>query len=100
MNILQALFFPPEQPGGVSSMVPYIQDRFHKLGTEMELFYLPKRIRSKGAGELVFDTFDINEFSGNPTIDKYLQTYKDYLWWATMRINKSYDLIHAHHPIA
>ncbi len=100
MKILQALFFPPEQPGGVSSMVPYIQERFHKLGTEMELFSLPKRIRSKGTGELVFDTFDINEFVGNVIIDRYIQTYKDYLWWADMRIKKSYDLIHAHHPIA
>lgn len=100
MNILQALFFPPEQPGGVSSMVPYIQERFQKMGTEMELFSLPKRIRSKGTDELVFDTFDINDYKGNPIIDKYLQTYKDYLWWANMRIKKSYDLIHAHHPIA
>jgi glycosyltransferase involved in cell wall biosynthesis len=100
MNILQALFFPPEQPGGVSSMVPYIQERFQKMGMEMELFSLPKRIRSKGTDELVFDTFNINEFIGNPIIDKYLQTYKDYLWWAKMRLKKSYDLIHAHHPIA
>lgn len=100
MNILQALFFPPDQPGGVSSMVPYIMERFHKLGTEMELFSLPKRIRSKGTGELVFDTFDVDEFTGNPIVDKYLQTYKDYMWWASMRITKSYDLIHAHHPIA
>ena len=51
MNILQALFFPPEQPGGVSSMVPYIQERFQKLGMEMELFSLPKRIRAKGTSE-------------------------------------------------
>jgi glycosyltransferase involved in cell wall biosynthesis len=100
MNILQALFFPPEQPGGVSSMVPYIQERFHRMGTEMELFSLPKRIRSKGSGVIVFDTFDVNEFTGNSIIDKYLQTYKDYLWWANMRVKKSYDLIHAHHPIA
>ena len=49
---------------------------------------------------LVFDTFDIEAFADNLIIDKYLQTYKDYLWWANMRIKKSYDLIHAHHPIA
>jgi hypothetical protein len=52
MNILQALFFPPEQPGGVSSMVPYILDRFNKKGWEMELFSLPKRIRGKGTEEV------------------------------------------------
>jgi glycosyltransferase involved in cell wall biosynthesis len=100
MNILQALFFPPEQPGGVSSMVPYIQERFQKMGMEMELFSLPKRIRSKGTDQLVFDTFNIEQFIGNSIIDKYVQTYKDYLWWANMRLKKSYDLIHAHHPIA
>src|SRR5690554_2272591 len=44
MKILQALFFPPEQPGGVSSMVPYIQDKFVKMGWKMDLFSLPKRI--------------------------------------------------------
>jgi glycosyltransferase involved in cell wall biosynthesis len=100
MNILQALFFPPEQPGGVSSMVPYIQERFQKIGMEMELFSLPKRIRSKGTDKLVFETFNIEEFVGNSIIDKYVQTYKDYLWWANMRLKKSFDLIHAHHPIA
>lgn len=100
MNILQALFFPPEQPGGVSSMVPYIQERFIKLGWQMELFSLPKRIRGKGQEEVVFDTFDISEFKGNPIAEKYMQTYRDYVWWTRMRITKSYDIIHAHHPIA
>ncbi|MCR2803785.1 glycosyltransferase family 4 protein [Paenibacillus soyae] len=100
MNILQALFFPPEQPGGVSSMVPYIQDRFLKLGWSMELFSLPKRVRNKGQEEVAFHTFDYTEFIGNPLVDKYIQTYKDYVWWTRMRIQKSYDIIHAHHPIA
>ncbi|RIX59410.1 glycosyltransferase family 1 protein [Paenibacillus nanensis] len=100
MNILQALFFPPEQPGGVSSMIPYIQDRFLKLGWGMELFSLPKRVRNKGQEEVVFQTFDYTEYIGNSLIDKYIQTYKDYVWWTRMRIKKPYDIIHAHHPIA
>ncbi|WP_424768968.1 glycosyltransferase family 4 protein [Paenibacillus sp. sgz302251] len=100
MNILQALFFPPEQPGGVSSMVPYIQDRFIKLGWQMELFSLPKRVRSKGQEEVVFETFDSSEYIGNAMIDKYLQTYRDYIWWTKLRLKKRYDIIHAHHPIA
>lgn len=100
MNILQALFFPPEQPGGVSSMVPYIQDRFIKMGWGMELFSLPKRVRGKGQEEVQFETFDHLEFSGNPLVDKYIQTYKDYVWWTKLRLQKSYDIIHAHHPIA
>ena len=100
MNILQALFFPPEQPGGVSSMIPYIQDRFIKLGWEMELFSLPKRIRSKGIEPVEFTTFDWHEYKGNKIVDKYIQTYKDYLWWIQMRLSKKVDLIHAHHPIA
>lgn len=99
MNILQALFFPPEQPGGVSSMIPYIQERFNKLGWPMELFSLPKRVRGKGHEELLFQTFDVSEFAGNPIIDKYLQTFRDYIWWTKLRMGKSYDLIHAHHPI-
>ena len=99
MNILQALFFPPEQPGGVSSMVPYIQERFNKLGWPMELFSLPKRVRGKGQEAVQFETFDIGLYEGNPTIDKYLQTYRDYVWWTKLRLSKSYDLIHAHHPI-
>ncbi|RXZ80168.1 glycosyltransferase family 1 protein [Paenibacillaceae bacterium] len=100
MNILQALFFPPEQPGGVSSMIPYIQDRFIKMNWEMELFSLPKRVRGKGQEDIVFDTFDVKSYAGLPIVDKYLQTYRDYIWWTKRRITKSYDLIHAHHPIA
>lgn len=100
MNILQALFFPPEQPGGVSSMVPYMQERFTKKGWEMELFYLPKRIRGKGIEEVAFQTFDWTQYAGHPVVDKYIQTYKDYLWWSKLRIQKKYDLIHAHHPIS
>ncbi|RJX41217.1 glycosyltransferase family 1 protein [Paenibacillus pinisoli] len=100
MNILQALFFPPEQPGGVSSMVPYIQERFLKLGWGMELFSLPKRVRNKGQEEVKFRTFDHTPYIGNPLVDKYIQTYKDYVWWTRMRIQKPYDIIHAHHPIA
>ncbi|OBR65070.1 glycosyl transferase [Paenibacillus oryzae] len=100
MNILQALFFPPEQPGGVSSMVPYILERFQKLGWEMDLFSIPKRVRSKGSEEVSFQTFDYTQFSGNPLVDKYMQTYKDYIWWTRLRMSRSYDVIHAHHPIA
>lgn len=100
MNILQALFFPPEQPGGVSSMVPYIQERFNRAGWSMELFSLPKRVRNKGHEEVHFETFDAAAFAGNPIVDKYLQTYRDYVWWTRMRIKRSYDMIHAHHPIA
>ncbi|MFC0211129.1 glycosyltransferase family 4 protein [Paenibacillus chartarius] len=100
MNILQALFFPPEQPGGVSSMVPYVQERFQRMGWEMEMFSLPKRIRNKGSEEVGFETFDWKVYAGHPVVDKYIQTYKDYVWWTKLRIRKSYDLIHAHHPIA
>jgi len=100
LNILQALFFPPEQPGGVSSMVPYIQDKFQRLGWDMELFSLPKRVRIKGSDEITFETFDWKLFKGNPIVDKYIQTFKDYIWWTKLRLHKSYDLIHAHHPIA
>jgi glycosyltransferase involved in cell wall biosynthesis len=100
MNIMQALFFPPEQPGGVSSMVPYILDRFNKRGWNMELFSLPKRVRMKGTEEVEFTTFDWRQYAGNPVVDKYIQTYKDYVWWTKMRVRKSFDLIHAHHPIA
>ncbi|WP_274650243.1 glycosyltransferase family 4 protein [Paenibacillus humicola] len=100
MNILQALFFPPEQPGGVSSMVPYIQERFNKMGWQMELFSLPKRIRGKGQEDIAFDTFDPAPFIGSLIVDKYLQTCRDYVWWTKLRIKKKYDLIHAHHPIA
>lgn len=100
MRVLQALFFPPEQPGGVSSMVPFMLDRFNKRGWEMELFSLPKRIRGKGTEEVRFSTFDWTVYAGNPIVDKYIQTYKDYVWWTKLRIQKSFDLIHAHHPIA
>lgn len=100
MRILQALFFPPEQPGGVSSMVPFMLDRFNKRGWEMELFSLPKRVRSKGSEEVTFTTFDWEPYAGNRIVDKYIQTYKDYIWWTKLRLRKTYDLIHAHHPIA
>ncbi|WP_239615294.1 glycosyltransferase family 4 protein [Cohnella mopanensis] len=101
MNILQALFFPPEQPGGVSSMVPYIGERFRKIGWEMEMFSLPKRIRNKGHDEIEFATFDWRPYSGNAIVDKYIQTYKDYIWWVKLRLTgQKYDLIHAHHPVA
>lgn len=101
MNILQALFFPPEQPGGVSSMVPYIRERFRKIGWEMEMFSLPKRIRKKGHEEIEFSTFDWRQYAGNAVVDKYIQTYKDYIWWVKLRLaDQRYDLIHAHHPIA
>src|SRR5690625_2437298 len=98
MRILQALFFPPEQPGGVSSMIPHIQDRFTKLGWDMDLFSLPKRVRNKGSGSVTFTTFDWKQYKGNPHVDKYMQTYLDYVWWIEMRLKEeSFDLIHAHH---
>jgi glycosyltransferase involved in cell wall biosynthesis len=101
LNILQAMFFPPEQPGGVSSMVPYIRERFRKIGWEMELFSLPKRIRNKGQEDIEFETFDWRPYAGNPIVDKYIQTFKDYIWWAKLRLStQKFDLIHAHHPIA
>lgn len=100
MNIVQALFFPPEQPGGVSSMIPHIQDRFTKLGWNMELFSLPKRVRNKGTDEITFSTFDWTRYKGHTHVDKYIQTLKDYIWWTKLRWNKPVDLIHAHHPIA
>jgi glycosyltransferase involved in cell wall biosynthesis len=100
MNILQALFFPPEQPGGVSSMVPYIQEKFIRLGWNMELFSLPKRIRGKGSEPVKFETFDWTQYAGRPIVDKYIRTMQDYSWWTNLRIRSSYSLIHAHHPIA
>jgi glycosyltransferase involved in cell wall biosynthesis len=100
MNILQALFFPPEQPGGVSSMVPNLAERFHKKGWEMECFSLPKRIRNKGKQDVRFTTFDWKQYEKNPIIEKYIQTYRDYIWWMQLKLHKTYDLIHAHHPIA
>lgn len=100
MKLLQALFFPPEQPGGVSSMIPYLQDRFNPPHWEMELFSLPKRIRNKGTDFVEFDTFDWHEYEQSPIVQKYIQTYRDYLWWTKLRLQRPYDLIHAHHPIA
>ncbi|WP_088549585.1 glycosyltransferase family 4 protein [Paenibacillus aquistagni] len=100
MKILQALFFPPEQPGGVSSMIPYILERFQSPNWEMDLFSLPKRIRGKGSEPVSFETFDWNEYGDSLIVQKYMQTYKDYVWWTKLRIQKEYDLIHAHHPIA
>ncbi|WP_199619672.1 glycosyltransferase family 4 protein [Paenibacillus alkalitolerans] len=100
MNVLQALFFPPEQPGGVSSMVPYVQERFARMGWNMELFSIPKRVRGKGSEPFEFRTFDWREFEGVPIIEKYMQTIRDYVWWTKLRVSKKYDLIHAHHPIA
>ncbi|WP_145319264.1 MULTISPECIES: glycosyltransferase family 4 protein [Paenibacillus] len=100
MKLLQALFFPPEQPGGVSSMIPYMQERFTTPRWEMDLFSLPKRIRNKGREEVQFETFDWTEYQDSPVVQKYIQTYRDYLWWTKLRIQKPYDLIHAHHPIA
>lgn len=99
MKLLQALFFPPEQPGGVSSMIPYLQDRFAAPRWEMDLFSIPKRVRSKGTGEVVFQTFDWKEYADSPIVQKYIQTYLDYIWWTKLRIDKKYDLIHSHHPV-
>ncbi|CAM2957036.1 glycosyltransferase family 4 protein [Paenibacillus sediminis] len=100
MRLLQALFFPPEQPGGVSSMIPHLQERFSSPHWEMELFSLPKRIRNKGQEEIQFHTFDWKRYEQSPIVQKYIQTYKDYLWWTKLRLTKPFDLIHAHHPIA
>lgn len=98
MKLLQALFFPPEQPGGVSSMIPFMQDRFGPPHWEMELFSLPKRIRNKGTHVVEFNTFDWHEYDCH-IVQKYIQTYRDYYWWTKLRLQQSYDLIHAHHPI-
>ncbi|AZK47987.1 glycosyltransferase family 4 protein [Paenibacillus lentus] len=100
MKLLQALFFPPEQPGGVSSMIPYLQDKFNPPEWEMELFSLPKRIRGKGTDQIKFHTFDWHQYDQSSIVRKYIQTYRDYLWWTKLRLQQSYDLIHAHHPIA
>lgn len=99
MRLLQALFFPPEQPGGVSSMIPYLQERFGSARWEMELFSLPKRIRNKGKDEVVFETFDWNKYGESPIVQKYIQTYRDYRWWTQLRLKQPYDLIHSHHPL-
>nr|WP_281367785.1 glycosyltransferase family 4 protein [Saccharibacillus deserti] len=100
VRLLQALFFPPEQPGGVSSMIPHLQEKFSSARWEMEIFSLPKRIRGKGREEVVFETFDWKRYADSPVVQKYMQTYRDYLWWTRLRLQKPYDLIHAHHPIA
>lgn len=100
MKLLQALFFPPEQPGGVSSMIPYMQERFSSSRWEMEMFWLPKRLRNKGKEDVVFDTFDWTQYAESEIVQKYIQTYRDYLWWSRMRMQHSFELIHAHHPIA
>ncbi|MEW4369075.1 glycosyltransferase family 4 protein [Paenibacillus kandeliae] len=99
MRLLQALFFPPEQPGGVSSMIPHLQERFGSARWEMELFSLPKRIRNKGKDEVVFETFDWNKYGESPIVQKYIQTYRDYRWWTQLRLKQPYDLIHSHHPL-
>ncbi|WP_411349625.1 glycosyltransferase family 4 protein [Paenibacillus sp. WLX2291] len=99
MRLLQALFFPPEQPGGVSSMIPHLQERFGSARWEMELFSLPKRIRNKGKDDVVFETFDWNIYGESPIVQKYIQTYRDYRWWTQLRLKQPYDLIHSHHPL-
>lgn len=81
-------------------MVPYIQDRFQLPRWEMELFSLPKRLRGKGQEEIAFATFDWTAYGDSPIVVKYIQTIRDYIWWTRRRITASYDLIHAHHPIA
>jgi glycosyltransferase involved in cell wall biosynthesis len=81
-------------------MIPYVQEAFVEKGWSMEMFSLPKRVRGKGAEDVQFETFDWRRFAGNPVVDKYIQTFKDYLWWSRLRMQKTYDLIHAHHPIA
>ncbi|ANS73859.1 glycosyl transferase [Paenibacillus yonginensis] len=99
MKLLQALFFPPEQPGGVSSMIPYLQERFTPPRWEMDLFSIPRRVRMKGSGDVVFQTFDWTPYASSPVVQKYVQTYLDYVWWTKLRIDKKYDVIHSHHPI-
>ena len=99
MKLLQALFFPPEQPGGVSSMIPFLQERFSPPRWEMDLFSIPKRVRAKGNATIRFQTFDWTEYAESPVVQKYVQTYRDYIWWTKLRIDTNYDLIHSHHPI-
>lgn len=100
LRIVQALFFPPEQPGGVSSMVPFLTERFVSLGWQAELFWLPKRLRQKGQESISWRTMMLTEAHHAPIIQKYVQTMRDYAWWANMRLREPVDLIHAHHPIA
>ncbi|UOF91455.1 glycosyltransferase family 4 protein [Fodinisporobacter ferrooxydans] len=99
MAILQALFFPPDEPGGVSSMIPNIMHRMQEDNWKMELFYLPKRLRRKGKEEVPFETFDPAPYQESPIIERYLQTIKDYVWWTRLRIHERYSLIHCHHPL-
>jgi glycosyltransferase involved in cell wall biosynthesis len=99
MKILQALFFPPEQPGGVSSMIPNVMRRMVEEQWNMSLFYLPKRVRNKGKEAVPFDTFDVTLFQDLPIVAKYLQVLRDYVWWIRMQVRESYDLIHCHHPL-
>ncbi len=65
----------------------------------MDLFSIPKRVRSKGSGTITFQTFDWTEYAASPIVQKYVQTYLDYIWWTKLRIDQRYDLIHSHHPI-
>jgi len=81
-------------------MIPYLQDKFEFPEWEMELFSLPKRIRGKGTDEIKFHTFDWRQYEQSAIVQKYMQTYRDYLWWTKLRLQQPYDLIHAHHPIA
>src|ERR1700730_12789390 len=101
MKVLQALFFPPEQPGGVSSMIPNVMRKMVALDEQwdMELFSLPKRIRKKGKEMPPFLTIDLDLYKESPIIEKYLQTLQDYIWWIRMRIKGTFDLTHCHHPL-
>lgn len=81
-------------------MIPYVTERFVRMGWGMELFSIPKRVRGKGSEDIEFHTFDWREYAGHPIVDKYMQTMRDYLWWTKLRIHRTYDVIHAHHPIA
>lgn len=81
-------------------MIPYILDRFQSPHWEMEMFSLPKRIRNKGSEQIQFRTFDWTDYGDSEIVQRYVQTYRDYIWWTKLRLSKSYDLIHAHHPIA
>jgi hypothetical protein len=80
-------------------MIPYIFERFVRLEWQMELFYLPKRVRNKGQADVSFETFDVSAYNELPIVEKYVQTIRDYMWWVDMRVKETYDLIHAHHPI-
>lgn len=99
MKILQALFFPPEQPGGVSSMIPNVWHRMVEEQWDMDLFYLPKRVREKGKDPVPLLTMKAESFGESRIIHKYIQTLKDYVWWIKLQIKERYDLIHCHHPL-